>query len=306
MVQFRRLDPLANASVYQRLLKSPVKSFTLTEAQFNRVQERRPQLIVTEGERAVVSVPYRDRLEVHYAFPEVADFRDHFGRLFDRSVGASSKEEAPRGLVISFRDRPNRALAQTVFWSLILDEGKEWVEMNLVSVPEQAEPADSIAEGYTVRAATTDDFDAVADLEAETSGEPRLTSNGIASVFEHARWLRLIVGPDGSPAGFMAAHTEPGGWTVIDALELKAGVEDRLREPVLRWTVAFLRNNGGRRQRRRVFLDQAADLTVLRNLGFTPGETGIDYTRAVDPNEVKAKIEERQAHGTLIRYGDWR
>jgi hypothetical protein len=55
-----------------------------------------------------------------------------------------------------------------------------------------------------------------------------------------------------------------------------------------------------------VDLDQAADLASLRALGFTPGETGIDYTRAVDPAEVRAKIDERQAHGTLIRYGDWR
>jgi hypothetical protein len=306
MVQFRRLDPLANASVYQRLLKSPVKSFTLTEAQFDRVQERRPQLIATEGERAVVSVPYRDRLEVHYAFPEVADFRDHFGRLFDRSVGASSKAEAPRGLVVAFRDRPNRALAQTMFWSLALDEGKEWVEMNLVAVPEQPEPEDSLEGGYSVRAATTADFGAVADLEAEISGEPRLSSDGIASVFDHARWLRLVSGGDGKLAGFVAAHSEPGGWAVVDAFALKPEVEEQLREPLLRWTMAFLRNNGGRRLRRRVDLDQAADLASLRALGFTPGETGIDYTRAVDPAEVKAKIDERQAHGTLIRYGDWR
>jgi hypothetical protein len=306
MVQFRRLDPLANASTYQRLLKSPVKSFSLTEAQFDRVQERRPQLIVTEGDRAVVSVPYADRLEVHYAFPEVADFRDHFGRLFDRSVGASSKAEAPRGLVLAFRDRPNRALAQTVFWSLALDEGREWVEMNWVAVPEQAEPDSKVNGGYTVRAATPDDFGVVTGLEAEVSGLPQLSPDGIASVFENARWLRIILAPDGTPAGFVSVHTEPGGWGVIDHFALKSEVEERLREPVFAWTVAFLRNNGCRRLRRRLYLEQTADLTLMRNLGCSPGEAGIDYTRAVDPAEVKSKIEERQAHGTLIRYGDWR
>ena len=50
MVQLRRLDPLANKGPYQRLLKTAVKSFTLSEAQYNRVKERRPELIVTEGE----------------------------------------------------------------------------------------------------------------------------------------------------------------------------------------------------------------------------------------------------------------
>src|SRR5918997_4746 len=114
MVQFRRLDPLANASPYQRLIKTPVKSLTLTEAQYERLRERNPQLIASQGEASVIAFPNRDYLEIHYGFAEVADFRDGFGELFNRAVGASSKAEAPRGLRISFRDRPNRSLADTV------------------------------------------------------------------------------------------------------------------------------------------------------------------------------------------------
>jgi hypothetical protein len=306
MVQFRRLDPLANAGPWQRLSKMPVKSFTLTEAQHDRIFANRRDLIADEGDYAVVSMPYLDYLEVHYAFPEAETFRDRFGDLFNRSVNASSKEEAPRGLVLSFRDRPNRNLAQVVFWALALDEGKEWVEMNQVAVPEQPEPDSSFEGGYTVREATQADADAIAGIEAEASGQPRLTPAGVASLFENARWLRLVSAPDGSPVGFFAAHSEPGGWAVIDLIALRGAVRDALREPFLRWTVAFLRNNGGRRQRRRLHMDQTADLALLRGLGFTPGETGLDYTRAVDASEVKAKIEERQSHGTMIKFGDWR
>ena len=68
MVQFRRLDPLANAGPYQRLLKYPVKSVTLTEAQFNRVQERRPNLVVNATEAMIVGVKAANDKHVPFFF----------------------------------------------------------------------------------------------------------------------------------------------------------------------------------------------------------------------------------------------
>src|SRR6478672_9512 len=176
MVQFRRLDPLANADRWTRVGKSPVKSFTLTQAQFLRLRERRPELVVTEDESCVVGFPYRDYLDVQYGFQEVADFRNRFTELFARVTEASNKQEAPRGVILSFRDRPNRALADTTFWSVMLSEGAQWVEMNQVAVPEQDEPADAIGGGYTVREATAEaDSAAVASLEAELTGLSKLS-----------------------------------------------------------------------------------------------------------------------------------
>lgn len=306
MVQFRRLDPLANASPYQKLLKSPVKSFTLTEAQYDRIQHRRPQLMITEGEAAVIGRPYRDYLEIHYAFPEVEAFRDLFGGMFNRVVSASSKQEAPRGVVLSFRDRPNRSLANTVFWSLALEEGEQWVEMNLVAVPEQPEPENSLGEGFSIRPAAAEDRESIRALESAFSGQPPLSDAGLESVFEESRWLQVVTDPSGRAVGFTALRSEPGGWGIVEHAILEQSVAAALREPLLRWTIAFLRNHGGRRQRWRVYMGQADDLALLRKLGFTPGETGVDYTRPVDQAEVRSKIDERQAHGTLIKFGDWR
>src|SRR5688500_15148728 len=104
MVQFRRLDPLANAGPYQRLMKSPVKSFTLTEAQYEKVSSQRPDLLVTFRESAVIAVPNRDILEIHYAFPDIEQFHDNFGEMFTKTIEGSSREEAPRGVLLGFRD----------------------------------------------------------------------------------------------------------------------------------------------------------------------------------------------------------
>ena len=306
MVQFRRLDPLANAGPFQRLQKMPVKSFSLTEAQYNRVVEKRPQLLVTEGEAAVIGVPTLDTLEIHYAFPDAERFHDRFGELFNQIVAASSVAEAPRGVVLPFRDRPNRSSANTVFWGLLMEEGREWVEMSRVAIPEMDEPGESIGEGFRVREATEADRDAIAGIEAEATGKPRLSDTALTYLLEDNRWLRIVEDGNGTRAGFLALRPEPGGWGVIQLVAVRPDHAEALRQPLLDWTTAFLRNNGGRRIRQVVHLDEAPTLSLLRAAGFTAGETGIDYTRTVDQTELKAQLDERKAHGTVVKFGWWR
>ncbi len=303
-MQMRRLDPLANAGPYRRISRTPVKSFALSEAQFDRVRERRPELVLIENDAAVVGRPFRDFLEIHYGFPDVESFRDRFAEMMERVVAASSPDEAPRGLLLSFRDRPNRMVADTVFWPLALDQGEQWVEMNLVAVPEQPEPENGLGDGLTVSEAGKDDNDTIADLDASVLGLPRLTTAGVATVFENAKTVRVLR-RGSQPVGYVALAGEPGGWGIIESMTLTPDAEGA-RESVLRWCIAWLRNNGGRRVRTRAGIDDSKLLKVLRDAGFTPGETGVDYARTVDYKETRAKIDERQAHGTVIKFGDWR
>jgi ribosomal protein S18 acetylase RimI-like enzyme len=89
-------------------------------------------------------------------------------------------------------------------------------------------------------------------------------------------------------------------------MRIRPGVDLGLQRALIDWSIAFLRNNGGRRIRTLVYVNDGSGLSLLREMGFTPGETGLDYTRAVDQAEIQTKIDERQAHGTLIKFGDWR
>jgi len=305
-MQLRRLDPLAKASPYQRLLKCPVKSVSISEDQYERVRERRPELIVQQGEASVVGFPYRDYLELHYGFPDIESFRGGFVDLVERCAAASGKAEAPRGICLPFRDRPNRTLAEYYFWSLALDEGGQWVEMSWVAVPEQPEPGVTIADSFIVREATDKDRDVIAEIEAEVTGLPRLSEAGVGSIYENARWLRLVTDRQGAPVALLSLRQEPAGWGVIEHALIRPAVIDQLREPLLRWTCAWLRNNGGRRIRKRVSFDDSAEIALLRSLGFAAGETGVDYTRPVEASEVKQQMEERKGTGTIIKFGDWR
>lgn len=306
MVQFRRLDPLANASLHQRLLKSPVKSYTLTEEQFETIQSKRPELVSRQGDAAVVGRPHRGYLEVHYGFPDVPQFRDHFAEVFEAVTNASNKQEAPRGVLLSFRDRPNRDAAEKIFWLLALDEGRQWVEMDWVAVPEQPEPGVTVADRFVVREAGEKDRDAIAAIEAEISGEPKLDDASLNSLYENARWLRVVTDAGGETVGFLSLGRQDGGWGTIDQIALRPSHAKELGEPLLKWSIAWLRNNGGRRLRKRVYLDDAGDLALLRSAGFLPAETGIDYSRPVDAADVRTKIANRQSHGSMIKFGDWR
>jgi hypothetical protein len=306
MVQFRRLDPLANAGPWQRAMKRGVKTFTLTQAQYDAVAERRPQLIVTGDDSVVMGRPYRDFLQVHYAYAEVPAFRDHFKPMLKDVLAHSSRDEAPRGVLLSFRDRPNRPMANQLFWETALEESKHWVEVEYTSIPELDAPSGELEGGYSVREATAADRDAVATVEAQASGRPRLSEAGLDSLFESARWVHLVQDGAGQPVAVTASRREDAGWAVIDELFLVPDVAESLREPLSRWALAFLRSQGGRRQRRRVNLEDDADLQMMRRLGYSPAESGVDYLRPVEDADIQEKVDERKAHGTIIKFGNWR
>jgi hypothetical protein len=305
-MQLRRLDPMANAGPYQRLVRNPVKSFSLSEVQYELVRERRPNLIVTEGEAAVIGLPLRDFLEVNYAYPDIEMFVDRFPSMLEKLASGSNKTEAPRGMAIAFRDRPNRMTADTVFWSLAMDQGDQWVEMNLVAVPETPSPSPEIGDGYEIVAAESSQDGELRRVEAEGTGLPELSPAGIETLRQNSRFLGLIRRKGAAEAsGLVSLRTEPGGWGVID-LNLLSENASAARRPVVEWAVAWLRNNGGRRVRTRVEVDDSATLGALKDAGFTPGEAGLYLMRSVDKAEIDAKMDERKSHGTIIKFGDWR
>jgi hypothetical protein len=305
MVQFRRLDPLANAGPWQRATKRGIKTFTISQEQYDRVAERRPQLIDSQEGGVVMARPYRDLLEIHYAYEELPAFRDNFKPMLKAVLSASSREEAPRGVILAFRDRPNRPIATQLFWEAALEESKHWIELEYTSIPETDPPGDQLEHGFTVHEASSADREAVATVESQATGQPRLTDAGLDSLYENARWLYVVHDASSRAVAVVAMHRD-GSWGLIDEVFVVPEVRDALREPFARWTLAFLRNNGGRRQRRRVNLEDDDELQMLRGLGYNPGESGVDYIRPVEDSDIQEKVEERKSHGTIIKFGNWR
>jgi hypothetical protein len=242
---------------------------------------------------------------VHYAYAEVPAFRDTFTPMLKSALAASSAEEAPRGVLLAFRDRPNRPLAAQLFWETGLEEAAHWIEVEYTSVPEMDAPSDQLEGGFSVREATQADREAIAGVEAEATGFDRLTDAGLDSLYESARWLYVVQDASGRAVGVVAMRRD-GSWGLIDEHFVLPDVRESLHEPLARWTLAFLRNNGGRRQRRRINLDDDAELQMMRRLGYDAAESGVDYVRPVEETDIQEKADERKAKGTIIKFGNWR
>ena len=224
--------------------------------------------------------------------------------MLEKVVAGSSKAEAPRGLVLSFRDRPNRMTADTVFWSVAMEQGEQWVEMNLVAVPEQPEPSNNLGE-YDVVEVDASNEGAARELEASVTGLAPLSAGGMRSLRQNSRrCASRATGPPVSSSLCCRCAPSPEACG-IDLMLVKHGA-NAVRRPLLGWAIAWLRNNRGRRTRTRVNVDDTAQLTALKDAGFTPGEIGLLFTRTVDKAEIDARMEERKAHGTIIKFGDWR
>lgn len=304
-MQLRRLDPLQNAGPYQKLSKNPVKSWSLTQAQFERVTAERPELFASDFDNAVIGVPYRDFLLINYSYPDFENFRERFPAMLAQVTGASSNAEAPRGALLFFRDRPNRGLSETLFWSVFLSEAGEWVEMNHVSLPEQEPPSEALGDGFSVREATNLDLDAIGQIEA-ANGIPPLTAAGLETLARDSRTGRLVLDAAGAPVAFFNLRGEPGGWGILETPIILPDLRSRLAAPILRWAIAWLRTNGARRIRQLVMLGDTDSLAALREAGFGPGETGLLYTRTVDAVAENERLNERKEHSSHIVFGNWR
>jgi ribosomal protein S18 acetylase RimI-like enzyme len=73
---------------------------------------------------------------------------------------------------------------------------------------------------------------------------------------------------------------------------------------MMRWTLAWFRQEGMGRAWLDVLLDNAPALSLYRKLGFTPGTAGLTYRRPLAKREVRRIMESQR--GTYIKFGGWR
>src|SRR5690606_10874250 len=92
---------------------------------------------------------------------------------------------------------------------------KHWIEVEYSSIPEMDEPGDQLEHGFTVHAATDADREAIATVEAESTGLPRLSNAGLDSLYESARWLYVVNDASARPVGVVAMRRD-GSWGLVD------------------------------------------------------------------------------------------
>jgi ribosomal-protein-alanine N-acetyltransferase len=306
----RRLEAPAAASLFQRIQRSPLRNldhrFT-SEADVERLQEDHPGLVAAEEKGAILLKPWGDWLWLTYGFADQDALRQHFQPLFEQIVKRLDSARWPGAILLRFTDHPNRPFIEPVLTGCAFELTHEWMEMNLFELPESGSPSSRVAPGYLLRPAVEDDLPEYIELDRQAFGAPRPMS--VAAAREKlgtASLLQVLVSEaDGRVAGFLSLLRWPQATGAVDDIAVRPDLQGRgLGEAMMRWALAWFRQEGMRRAWLDVLLNNAPALSLYRKLGFTPGTTGLTYRRPLDKKEVRRVMQSQR--GTYIKFGGWR
>jgi ribosomal-protein-alanine N-acetyltransferase len=310
MKAMRRLEAPAAVGLFQRIQRSPLRNLDprfSSEADVARLQREHPELVAAEEKAAMFLKPWGDWLWLVYGFADRDALRQRFQPLLERLVKGLDAARWPGGLRLRFTDHPSRPFVEPVLTGCAFELRDEWMEMNLLELPEAGPPSPQVAPGYFLQPATEHDLPEYVELDRRAFGASRPMSleaarEKLASV---SLFQVLVSEADGRLAGFLSLLRWPQATGAVDDIAVRPDLQGRgLGEAMMRWALAWFRQEGMRRAWLDVLLDNAPALSLYKKLGFAPGTTGLTYRRPLDGREVR-RIMERQ-RGTYIKFGDWR
>ena len=310
MKGMRRLEAPAAASLFQRIQRSPLRNldprFT-SEADVGRLQKEHPGLVAVEEKGVILLKPWGDWLWLTYGFADQDALRQRFQPLFEQIVKRRDSARWPGAILLRFTDHPNRPFIEPVLTGCAFELRHEWMEMNLFELPEVGPPSPQVAPGYLLRPATEDDLPEYIELDRQAFGAPRPMSLAAAreKLTSVSLFQVLVSEADGRLAGFLSLLRWPQATGAVDDIAVRPDLQGQgLGEAMMRWALAWFRQEGMRRAWLDVLLDNAPALSLYKKLGFTPGATGLTYRRPLDEKEVLRIVESQR--GTYIKFGDWR
>ncbi len=304
MTAFRRLQVPAGGSAYDRASRCLLRTFTLTRDEFDCVQGENPGLIVEQDDGVLVLQPFAEEHRLHYAFPDRDSFRRLFAPLLERALAAVDRRSYPGGVYLYYRDHPNRPFVEPVLLGCAFQLIEEWVEMTLAEVP-AVEPA--LPEGFAIRPLTEADLPEFIEVNTEAFGPGLSTVEGARRYVSRADTFHHVVESeaDGRVVGFLRLVVQRPATGLIDDIGVRPAYQRRgLGEALMRWALAWCREQGLPRATLEVRLNNEPALALYRKLGFVPGTSGLTYRRPVDEEEVRRTLEKQR--GTYIKFGGWR
>jgi ribosomal-protein-alanine N-acetyltransferase len=315
MKGMRRLEAPAATSLFQRIQRSPLRNLDARftpEADVTRLERERPELVAAEEKGVILLKPWGDWLWLVYGFADRDALRQRFRPLLERLVEGLDAALWPDGIRVRFTDHPNRPFIEPVLTGCAFVIEHEWMEMDLLELPEAGPPspqadARRVAPGYFLRPATESDLPEYVELDRQAFGAPRPISLRAARerVATWALFQVLVSEADGRLAGFLSLLRWPQATGAVDDIAVRPDLQGRgLGEAMMRWALAWFRQEGMRRAWLDVLLGNAPALSLYKKLGFTPGTAGLTYRRPLDEREVRRIVESQR--GTYIKFGGWR
>lgn len=306
MKQLRRLDAAVAKTPYEKAQRGALRDFGMSKDDLRSLERKRPELVVLDGEAVLAGQVRRRQVELHYAFPDRDEFVKRFPPMFARLLDGVQQSEAPMGFRLRLIDRSSRPYVEPVLKTHAFELSREWMEMTLVELPDAPLPADGIAPGFVLRDARPSDAQAIVELEDAAFTAPAPTVDEAHDALKTAAFYRVLEeAATGAVVGSLFGSLRPMATGYINTLAVHPQYQRRGHgEAMLRWALAWFREQGLRRSALTVSVENTAAIALYRKLGFTPGIMGFNYRRPIDPAEVRQVLDKHR--GSHIKFGGWR
>jgi ribosomal protein S18 acetylase RimI-like enzyme len=302
----RRLEIPSKKDVFERGSKNVVRSFEISREQVQRLQKERPELVAAKEAGVMLLQPQGNRAWLSYGFESVDVLRREFRSMLEGLTKSLRADEAKSGIFLWFVDQPNRPYIEPVLADCLFELRHEWMEMALARLPEGASPADEIAPGFILGHAVAGKQEAAAAIDVAAFADNAWQMADFVGAAGRAAEFRVLKERESSRvAGYIGLWLEEGRVGKIDLLGVHADFRRRgLAEAMLRWSLAWFREQGMRRAKLAVHTDNTAAIALYRKLGFAHERSGLTYRRPTDERELAEMAQKRK--GTYVKFGDWR
>ncbi len=302
MKQLKRLD-VTPKDPYKRALKQRLRHIALTAEAFEELQRARPDHVLIVDDGILIAQSYQGMIALQYAFPTSDSFVRLFPDMFKRLFQALTLDEAPMGIRLRLTDAASRPYVDPILIAHAFEVSRDWVRMELHELPAAGAPDDAIADGFLMRDARIEDAEEIAELDAVAFPVSWLTPDVVRDSVEQGPVFRVLEDIQAERAiGFLRLRTEGATEGYISDIALHPDYRRRgIGEAMMRWALSRFREDGQRTAALTVSTDNRAAIALYRKLGFTAGETGFDYRRPIDADEVRQILEKNRASHITIR-----
>jgi ribosomal protein S18 acetylase RimI-like enzyme len=302
--EMRRLEKPGQGGLCERLTRSPLRGFEISEADCRLLETEKSYLVASDEGGVVALLPRVDGLSLHYGFTSLEAFRNGFPGLLARAAKAAQGEEVIRRIDLQLDDLPNRTFIEPVLSACGFELRDEWFEMILPEVPPDA-ASPPFPRGYRLRPLVEADAAAFVKLSEAAYAEPPAPLARVREYIATAAVMRGVEAAGGALVGAVRLSRQPPATGYADDLAVHPEHQNRgLGTALMRWAVAWLVGQGLRRGRLHVRSDNGPALCVYRKAGFTVSGSGLSYARPLDEAEVERARKKRP--GTYIKFGGWR
>lgn len=260
---------------------------------------RLPRMLSTQCDDGyVIGVPYGRHLRIFYEFDTVNHIRLHLTNLLNEMGELATEHSDAELMVIDYTDFPHRHYVEPMLIGAGFVSPSEVSVMRCRDMRDQQLP--ELPPGITVREATTDDAEAIIEIEQQSAGEASHAPPLAVQFFGDAEWVGLAE-VDGAAAGYIqVGEAEKRG---ITAEELIVHPDQDFAE-VSRALLTSAMQRGAEANRRAMTLRVAGDSVgepLLREFNFRHITNELTYQRPADPAEVQRRYDDKVT--TYVKVG---